>query len=230
MRSPITGWMQWFCCATGAYHSRMRRSATLLFPLVLLTLGADCTGFKRWSYEGGSRDEWQSPDAVVAALDLQPGHQVADVGSGSGYFTGRLAKAVSPGGRVFAVDVDADMNAFLEARLREEGVENVEVVLATEDDPGLPPEGIDLLFTSNTYHHLPDRTAYFGKAARYLRSGGRIAIIEYDDERAGWFARAFGHNTPRDTIVSELEAAGYRLVAEPGFLSRQNFLIFELAR
>jgi ubiquinone/menaquinone biosynthesis C-methylase UbiE len=208
----------------------MRDRRTLLLPLLLLTLGADCSSVKRWAYEGGDRDEWQRPDAVVAELALAPGARVADVGSGSGYFTLPFARAVAPDGRVFAVDVDAEMNAHLTSRLAEAGVGNVEVVLATADDPGLPPAGIDLVFMSNTYHHIQDRTTYVAKLARALRSGGRIAIIEYDDARAGWFVRTFGHNTPRDTIVSELEAAGYRLLAEPDFLPRQNFLIFEPAR
>jgi predicted methyltransferase len=60
--------------------------------LLLLTLGADCIGFKRWAYEGGDRDEWQRPGEVVATLELGPGSQVADVGSGSGYFTRPLSR------------------------------------------------------------------------------------------------------------------------------------------
>jgi arsenite methyltransferase len=193
--------------------------------LLLGSVGADCTALKRWAYERGDRDAWQKPAEVVRALDLEPGDVVADLGAGSGYFTGRLARAVAPGGRVLAVDVDAAMNRYLAERMAEEGVENVEIVLATPEDPGLPDGQVDLLFTSNTYHHLPDRTAYFRGAARALAPGGRVAIIEFA-EKAGWFARTFGHHTPQATIVAELEAAGYRLAANHDFLPRQHFLVF----
>ena len=53
-----------------------------------------------------TRDAWQRPADVLDALGAGPGKRVADIGSGSGYFTARLAQRVGPGGKVYAVDVD----------------------------------------------------------------------------------------------------------------------------
>ena len=59
--------------------------------------------------ERSSRDEEQKPDEVIRTMALKYGDIVADVGAGTGYFTRRLAKAVGPSGRVYAVDIQPEM-------------------------------------------------------------------------------------------------------------------------
>ena len=100
----------------------MRKTAVFLALLTCFSLGCS---YKRWAYEGPGRDTWQQPERVVEALTLAPGQAVADLGSGTGYFTGRLARAVAPGGSVYAVDVDADVQEELRERMTEESVDNV---------------------------------------------------------------------------------------------------------
>lgn len=202
---------------------RRRRPSALLLAVLLV---AGCTTLKRCGYEGFGRDEWQQPERVVQALGLRPGDRVADLGSGSGYFTFRLARAVGPTGKVYAVDIDEPMSADLRARAKQEGHANVEVILAKRDDPLLPPGVIDLVFTSNTYHLMKDRTAYFARLRAALKPGGRVAIVDFD--RRGW-TRLVGHYTELETIKTEMRAAGYRLTAEHGFLEKQSFLVFSPA-
>ena len=120
--------------------------------LLLASLLVGCTQLKRAVYEGFDRDTWQFPERVVQSLDIPPGAKVADLGSGSGYFTFRLARAVGSAGKVYAVDVDQSMNEYLAERASEEKVENMEVILAKYHDPQLPESGVDLIFTCNTYH------------------------------------------------------------------------------
>ena len=82
------------------------------------------------------------------------------------------------------------------------------------------PEPVDLLFTSNTYHHLEAREAYFrGVRERYLAPGGRVAIVEFRPEKTS-------HATARETIEAEMTAAGYTLVKAHDYLERQYFLVF----
>src|SRR3990167_1183974 len=57
-------------------------------------------------FEDPKRDAWQKPDEVIAALALPPDAKVADIGSATGYFPVRFAKAL-PQGRVFGVDVES---------------------------------------------------------------------------------------------------------------------------
>ena len=207
---------------------KLRRSG---YPkLVILTLIAlliaSCARLKQFAYEGFNRDSWQQPDKVIATLNLHPGEVVADLGSGGGYFTFKLARAVAPSGKVYAVDVDKDMIELIAKRLKEESGNNVETILATATDPLLPQTGVDLIFTVNTYHHIADRLAYFANVRKYLRPGGRIAIIDLD--RRAWLEGLLGHYTPSETIKREMEQAGYALQQQLDFLDRQSFLIFSL--
>ncbi len=195
--------------------------------LLVLLLGAGCSTWKRCAYDGFGRDRWQQPERVVSELGLSPGDRVADLGAGGGYFTFRLAQAVGPTGLVYAVDVDEEMTSYLEERVAEEGVGNVRVVLGRFEDPLLPDGTIDLLFTSNTYHHIQERPAYFRRILDDLSPDGRLAILELND--SSWFPRTFGHQTSREQIVSELESAGYALQRQLDFIERQSFLIFTRA-
>ena len=206
------------------YRHRRTQDARLgLFGLALLFL-AGCAFLKQCAYEGVNRDQWQQPQKVIEALALRLGHRVADLGSGSGYFTYRLAEAVGPQGKVYAVDIDQEMNDLLARAIKEKNIGNVEVILARLDDPLLPPTGVDLVFTVNTYHHFENRVAYFQKLRKYLRPGGRIAVIDFD--RRAWFEGMWKHYTPAEFIKREMEQAGYALQRELTFLDRQSFLIF----
>jgi ubiquinone/menaquinone biosynthesis C-methylase UbiE len=193
--------------------------------LGVLLLGAGCTTFKQCAYEGFGRDEDQQPARVIEALDIAPGDSVADLGAGSGYFTFRLAEATGPTGTVYAVDIDEEMLDLVMEEARERNAANVERVLAEPEDPKLPDGEIDLVFTSNTYHHIGDREQYFARLKRDLSPRGRVAILDYDEDASG-FVSWFGHTTERATVEAEMQRAGYRLVAAPDFLEEQTFLIF----
>jgi ubiquinone/menaquinone biosynthesis C-methylase UbiE len=200
----------------------MKRTVALLLAAGLV---GGCASIKRCAYEGGSRDDWQQPERVVEALGIRPGDRVADLGSGSGYFTLRLAPAVGPEGKVFAVDVDAEMNEYLRGRLAEAGIANVELVLGRFEDPLLPDGGVDLVVVVDTYHHIEDRPAYFRNLKRDLAPGGRVAVIDYDG-RKGWFVQWMGHYTPREQLLREMDEAGYDVAEDHGFIDRQTFVIF----
>jgi arsenite methyltransferase len=201
-----------------------RHSSRIFVVVATAVLLAGCARLKQCAYEGVNRDDWQQPQRVIAALNIRPGDRVADLGSGGGYFTFRLAEAVGPAGKVYAVDIDRDMVDLIGKRVKQETASNIETVLATPDDPLLPKTGVDLIFTSNTYHHIDKRIAYFASLRRYLRPGGRVAIIDFD--RRSWLVGLFRHYTPTEFIKPEMEQAGYSLQQELDFLDRQSFLIF----
>jgi len=80
---------------------------------------------KRLAFEGIGRDGWQKPDLVLSRLSLIPGMRVADLGSGLGYFTFRLAAAVGGSGVVYAVDTDAELREEIGKQARARGLRNI---------------------------------------------------------------------------------------------------------
>jgi arsenite methyltransferase len=174
------------------------------------------------------RDQHQKPRQVIDALNLKPGLTVADLGSGSGYFTRRFIEAVTETGKVYAVDVEPEMLKYTEESIvHMHRSYSVEFILARPDNPKLPYGSIDLLFVCNTYHHLEERAKYFSDTKSSLKPGGRIAIIDfYHDERSGELGFPKHHLVPRETVIAELTEAGYRLVREHTLLPRQYFLEF----
>lgn len=166
------------------------------------------------------------PYEILQTLALKQGQNIADIGAGGGYFSLRFADAVGRKGRVYAVDTNAEFLEFIENGAEEKGLNNVKTILVTENDLPLPERSLDLVFMRNVYHHLTNRVEYVRKLKRVLKPEGKIAIIEY--KRSGFFSfhRIFGHYVPKETIVEEMNEAGYRLKEDLDFLPEQSFTIF----
>lgn len=174
--------------------------------------------------ESPDRAAWQKPDQVVAALGLTAGQTACDVGSGPGYFTLRLARAVGDEGRVFAVDVEPRLLALLGQRLAAAGVANVTPVLARPDDPLLPRAACDIVLIVDTYHHFPDGPAYLRRLQRVLKPGGRIANVDYH-KRATPVGPPLGHRIAREDFLRDAAAAGLSVASEETFLPYQYFVV-----
>jgi ubiquinone/menaquinone biosynthesis C-methylase UbiE len=174
------------------------------------------------------RDQDQKPAQVVEALELKPGMSVADLGSGSGYFTRRFLEAVTETGKVYAIDVEPEALKYVEESLvHMHRPYTAEFILARPDNPKLPAESVDLIFVCNTYHHLEDRTTYVRNVKSALKPGGRIAIVDfYHDARSGELGFPKKHLVPRETVIEEFNAAGYKLLKEHTFLPKQYFIEF----
>jgi predicted methyltransferase len=185
----------------------------------------DFGGAEKWAgvFDDPARDEWQKPHQVLKALELAPDAIVADIGSGTGYFTVRLAHFV-PQGRVYGVDIEPDMVRYLAQRAEKADLHNVTAITGKPDDPLLPAP-VDRVLVVDTYHHIGDRSSYFARLRGSLKPGARVAIIDFD-------ARSTIGPPPAERlspaqVTSEMEAAGYTLVQHHDFLSHQYFLVFE---
>ena len=198
----------------------LSRFITLLLAMSVFA----CADIKRMAYDGYDRDNWQQAETVVQKLNIRKGDRIADLGAGGGYFTFYLADATGTQGMVYAVDVDKHMTKYLDKEITHLKYTNIQTLLAEYDDAKLP-NGVDLVFSTNTYHHIDKRVAYFTKLKKSLPSKGRLAIIEFKQEgMLGWM----GHATPKQTIIDELNKAGFQLTHDFDFLQRQNFLVFTL--
>ena len=165
---------------------------------------------------------------MIRDLGLKPGNRVADIGSGDGYFTLRLARAVGEQGRVFAVDVDASALAELKDRADQERLSNVTTVLSGSTDTRLPPESVDVLFISDVLHEVPEalRLPLIRSAVSALKPGGYLYLIDWRKSRLVRFD-PYERLIPRDELVKIGTDAGLRLDAEFDYLTLQVFLRFQ---
>ena len=161
---------------------------------------------------------------VVAALDLKSGMRIADLGAGTGVFTLPLATAVGETGRVYAIDIDPDLLAIVAEKTKSAGLANVEIIVAGETDPRVP-EPVDLLFLSDTLHHLPEQGSYVKQFAKLLRPGGRVAIIEFAEGH--WPAGHESFTVTPSQVDGWMDAAGFRRAARHTFLETNFFHVYE---
>lgn len=164
-------------------------------------------------------------ERVIETLKVTPGMRVADIGSGSGLFTRPLARRAGSGGAVYAVDIDPALLKHVEKTAAEERLENIKTIRGAADDPKLP-EPVDLIVIIDTLHHIDNRATYLGNLRRYLRPGGRIAIIDFSEN---WPA---GHEQMRYRL-EELEEwakkGGYARSEKHDFLDNNFFVVYRLA-
>jgi predicted methyltransferase len=184
----------------------------------------DFHGAEHWVrvFDDPARDVWQKPHEVIQALQLQPDAVVADIGAGTGYFSMRLAHMV-PQGKVYAVDAEPDMVAYLKRRAGEAKLANVHAVQATADSPRLP-EKVDVILFVDVYHHIGNRARYFSRLRESLKRGGRLAIVDFRMD-APMGPEKSARVSP-DVVKRELKEAGYTLAAEHDFLPHQYYLVF----
>jgi predicted methyltransferase len=176
--------------------------------------------------ERAERDEWQKPDEVVKALDLKNRDVVADIGAGTGYFSRRLARAVAPDGKVYAVDVATDILAYLQERADRESIHNIVTIVSRPDDPLLPANSLDLAFFCDTTHHIEHRVNFYRKLFPALKPHGRMAIIDYPPD-SPHSPHKPEQMVPRSQVISEAEQAGFKFMKDFQFLPYHYFLIFE---
>ncbi|MBC8073265.1 MAG: methyltransferase domain-containing protein [Deltaproteobacteria bacterium] len=170
----------------------------------------------------------EDPDALHRELGLRPGQTACDIGAGSGYHSVRLARAVAPGGKVLAVDIQPEMLELLAARVREAGVANVQPVLATPAALGLGEGVCDLELLVDVYHELAAPEPIIAELRRALAPGGRLAIVEFRGEDPEVPIKP-EHKMTRAQVLRELEPRGFRLRSQYDGLPWQHLLVFERA-
>ncbi len=149
-------------------------------------MGRNIAGVMGWQgaawLERAEREREERTDLLVTALQLKPGMVVADIGAGTGYLARRMAPAVTPGGKVLAVDVQPEMVAMLQRAVRQSGLTQIEPLLGAEDDVKLPASSVDLAIMVDVYHELAFPYEVLASIVRALKPGGQLVFVEYRAE------------------------------------------------
>lgn len=175
-----------------------------------------------------SRDANRKPAEMLAFGGITPGKVVVDMLPGGGYFTRIFAKAVEPGGRVYAY-----FGTQYDERLKGQGkdpdnqmadLKKIYKNLGVIHGPltgFVTPEPVDVVWTSLNYHDMHNK-AYnmdvteVNKAIfKSLKPGGIYVVLDHAAaDSAGADVTETLHRIKKSTVVKEVEAAGFKLVAE----------------
>lgn len=179
-------------------------------------------------FEQDEREVYNQRHAVVKALQLKPGSDVADIGAGTGFYSLLFAKAVGPLGHVFAVDITEDFILNINRRAQKQNLKNIHAVLSNEKDTLLAPHSIDLAFVCATYHHFEYPKTMLASIHRALRPGGKLVIIDFRKqagESSGW---VMSHvRSDKHDVIKEIEQNGFKFESESELLKSNYFLWFK---
>jgi SAM-dependent methyltransferase len=152
---------------------------------------------------------------LAAALKIEAGSVVADIGAGEGRLARSIAPIVGPASSLYVTELDA----ALFSELREHSPANVVVIRATAEDIGLPAGCCDAIYMRNVYHHIANPRSFNTQLRGALRPAGRVAVIDF---APGTFSHLrgtesdaangrHGHGVALADVVRELSDAGFAI-------------------
>ena len=175
--------------------------------------------------ERPSRIQEERTDLLIDNLPIEPGDKVADIGAGTGYFSLPMAEQVGDTGKVYAVDIQQEMLDIIALRTEQQGITNIERVLAAVDDPRLPANTIDMALMVDAYHEFEWPYEVMMGIIDSLVSGGRVVLIEYRAEDPRVPIKRL-HKMTEAQVRKEMEALGLVFEKNLDLLPQQHFLVF----
>ena len=182
-------------------------------------------GAEKWSkkFDDPARDKWQLPTETIKALNISSSDKLVDLGAGTGYFSLRIAKEY-PGVTVYAADVEPDMIEFLKRQTEQKALAN-HIPLKIGTDSIELPSKVNLVLVVDTYHHIDNRSAYFGALKSQLLPNGRVAIIDFTAQSPEGPPPA--HRISKEELSAEMKEAGYTMDSDIALLPYQYFVTFK---
>ena len=174
--------------------------------------------------EREEREQEENTTQLLKNLAVQPGNVIADIGAGSGYHSTLLSKMVG-NGKVYAVDVEPEMIAYLNDRIKREGKKNIIPVLGTEKKVSLPANSMDMMLLVDVYHEFSYPYEMALSMLEALKPGGKLVLVEFRAEDPNVPIKAI-HKMSQQQAVKEFKAAGFSFEKNISNLPWQHCLIF----
>ncbi len=178
------------------------------------------------------RHLWEKTDSLIARLGIQKGDTIADIGSGSGFFTDKFSQLVGSQGHVYALEIKDEHIKSLDEFIKDEHINNITVIKGKEDSLILP-KPVDKMFMCSLYHIMygvisdKDRDAYLKSLITQLKDGGELIIVDngpVNDETLPYH----GPYISKELIITQLGFYGFELVDYYQFIPQRYMLKFKL--
>ncbi|MFA5356842.1 MAG: class I SAM-dependent methyltransferase [Candidatus Omnitrophota bacterium] len=153
-----------------------------------------------------------SPPPILKALHIKPGMDILDIGAGTGVFAFPFAEALKGKGSVFATEIDPEMIAHMQNKIKDAGLSNISPVLVTPNglDHFYKEHAFDIIFLCETYLCIEDPESYFRQLRPSLKDAGRLYII----------------NPVNTSDIGELEFGDFKQVARVLSSRGDDFPVF----
>lgn len=167
-----------------------------------------------------NRDKTQKPEEIIELMRIEPGMSVADIGTGTGYMLPHLSRAVAASGKVYGEDIASDFLDRTRARVSQDKLANVTLVLGNEKDPKLPAGSLDRILILDVYHHFDYPAQMLANLGRAMKPGAHLVIVDYYKKDRPDHIRL-----ERDDVAKEVESNGYRLLSKVDHTGNNQYML-----
>ncbi|PKG43968.1 class I SAM-dependent methyltransferase [Psychroflexus sp. MES1-P1E] len=182
-------------------------------------------GFQGISWlERSERDKEENTAKLLQHINLTSGDVIADIGAGSGYHVFKMS-SIAKDVFVYAVDIQDEMLAEMNERIKENSIDNVALVKGSEKSVNLPENSVDKILMVDVYHEFSYPIEMLASIKSALRADGKIYLIEYRAEDPSVPIKEV-HKMSEKQAVKEFEAAGFTLEKNKENLPWQHCMVF----
>lgn len=178
------------------------------------------------------RPQWEHTDRIIELLGLKKGETIADIGSGSGFFSDKFSTLVGNHGKVYAIEIKDEHISTLNDYIEKEHINNIEVIKGKEDCLELPTQ-VDKMFMCSLYHVLygvnsdDSRDRYLKSLVKHLKPDGELIIVDnspVEDDTLPYH----GPYISKELIEYQLKFYGFELIDYQQIIPQRYILKFKL--
>lgn len=171
------------------------------------------------------REAALQPEALLRRLGLRRGDTLADIGCGPGFFTIPAAEIVGEDGMILAADIQGEMLSAVRSRAAEHSLTNVHVVKTSDKEIPIPAGSCDLVLMAFVLNEVGQRSSFLHRAARLLKPGGRLAVLEWEKEQQPDGPPLVDRISPEE-LLADASAAGLYLDEQRDLNDQQYLCVF----
>jgi len=146
------------------------------------------------------------PAGTLTRIGVGPNDVICDIGAGSGIFVVPAARITN--GAVYAIEIDDEMLEVIRKKADAEGFENVNTRKVENGRFPVDDNDVDLAMLVTVLHEIEDKPAFLAETRRIIKSGGRIAVIEFFGRETP-MGPPLSHRISREDAVKAMENAGF---------------------